>query len=84
MTVIEVKQAKELADTSFGDPVLTMAVNAVLDKAPKFELVRCKDCKYRMIDKHHGEDWCSHAFGLSCEIYETDFCSHGERRSDEN
>ena len=31
---VEVKAAQEFADAFFGDPILKMAVNAVLDHAP--------------------------------------------------
>ena len=33
--VVEVKTAKEVANTLFGDPVLKMAVNAALDNTPE-------------------------------------------------
>ena len=35
MKLVEVKAAKEFANTFFGDPVLKMAVNAFLDNAPE-------------------------------------------------
>ena len=43
------------------------------------EVVRCEDCKYRVIDTVNGEDWCNHTLGLCGEVYATDFCCHGER-----
>lgn len=46
-------------------------------------VVRCKDCKHRVLDTVNGEDWCNHTLGLCAEVYATDFCSYGERRTDE-
>ena len=46
MKLIDVKVAKEFASTALADPIMIMAVNAVLDKAPGFDLVRCKECKF--------------------------------------
>ena len=85
MKLIEVKQAKECASTLFKDPILTMAVNAVMDNCPGFELVRCKDCVYAKKDGIHQ-------ISLLCTRFMTgkfahrmrpyDFCSYGERRTD--
>ena len=44
------------------------------------EVVRCEDCKYRVLDTVNGEDWCNHTLGLCGEVYATDFCCHGERK----
>ena len=46
MRLIEVKTAKEFAAAVLADPIMIMAVNAVLDKAPEFKLVLCKECKH--------------------------------------
>ena len=37
MKLVEVKATKEFASTFLADPILKMAVNAVLDNAPEFE-----------------------------------------------
>lgn len=37
MKLIDPKQAKEFASTFFGDPILKMAANAVLDNVPTIE-----------------------------------------------
>lgn len=42
--VIEVQSTKEFANTFFNDIFFRMAVNRVLDAAPSFDLVRCKEC----------------------------------------
>ena len=40
------------------------------------EVVRCKDCKFYQTDH-----WCTRvALGI---MYENDFCSYGERRTDD-
>ena len=38
-------------------------------------VIRCKDCKYFLGDGH----WCL----WWLRVFEDDFCSHGERRKDE-
>lgn len=75
MELIEPKRAKEFASTLFNDPILKMAVNAVLDKTPKLEIVNCKDCKWKY-------EYCQSNFYCDLtghQIYEDDFCSYGER-----
>lgn len=47
------------------------------------EVVRCEDCKYRVLDTVSGEDWCNHTLGLCSEVYATDFCCHGERKDND-
>lgn len=42
------------------------------------EIVRCKDCEYYYAD----EKWCRR-LGLCGAFNEDDFCSHGERREDD-
>lgn len=42
--VIEVDSTKEFANTFFNDIFFRMAVNRVLDAAPSFDLVHCKEC----------------------------------------
>ena len=87
MTLLEAKDVKEFASTFFSDPILKMAVNAAVDAAPGFELVRCKDCKH--YDNSEGIFWChlnSKFFpgGMDWHGFPEDgFCSYGERRSDE-
>jgi hypothetical protein len=50
------------------------------------EVVRCKDCKHFCPyegEEHKGD--CAELVGLESCVYEDDFCSYGERRSeDEN
>lgn len=46
MKLIEVESAKEFAKTFLPDIFFQMAVNSVLDAAPEFDLIRCKECKH--------------------------------------
>jgi hypothetical protein len=50
------------------------------------EVVRCKDCKHFCPyegEEHKGD--CAELVGLESCVYEDDYCSYGERRSeDEN
>jgi len=39
MKLVDPNQAKEFSATFFGDPILKMAVNVVMDNAPKVEAV---------------------------------------------
>jgi hypothetical protein len=73
MKLIEAKQAKEFASTFLADKILQAAVNAVLDNAPGFELVRCKDCKHYMT---------IHCTCDGCCISDDWYCADGERRTD--
>ena len=75
MKLIEAKQAKEFASTFLADKILQAAVNAVVDNAPGFDLVRCKDCK------HYKTIQCS----CGCHFVSDDwYCGDGERRTDGN
>ena len=44
MKLVEVQSTKEFASTFLPDIFLKMAVNRVLDAAPAFDLVFCKEC----------------------------------------
>lgn len=77
MKLIEANQAKEFASTFLADKILQAAVNAVVDNAPGFELVRCKDCKHYSRDAMFGGGYC---YGAKKKL--DDFCSCGERRTD--
>lgn len=49
------------------------------------EVVRCKDCIYSHTDIYYGEECltCENADGLCCDVYKEDYCSMGERRTDD-
>ena len=82
MATEKAKTAKEFASTLLADPILKMAVYAVLDKAPEFDLVRCKDCIHYMLWEDSEENkTCAKAIGLMISAPE-DFCSFGERRTE--
>ena len=51
--LIEVQSAKEFADTFFGDPVLKMAVNAVLNNVPAVDAVEVVHGEWTIIE----DDW---------------------------
>lgn len=49
--------------------------------------VRCKDCKYydeKDEDCNHPGLWAEYASDFGLGMYPDDFCSRGERRTDEN
>ena len=89
--LIEVSAARGYAESLFADPILKMAVNAVLNKTPKVdavEVVRCKDCAFWTYEgvgsstlKRFGSCAKWYPFGNeqhSC--HDDDFCSYAERR----
>ena len=47
------------------------------------EVVRCKDCKWCRYSKVHDVQWCDHESGLCDAIVGNEYCSYGERRTDE-
>ena len=44
-------------------------------------VVRCKDCKHR--EHNDALLYCGHTRGLAGSVSPDDFCSYGERRTDE-
>ncbi len=55
-----------------------------LAKAPTadvVEVVKCKDCKHYEIGKSYTP-YCNNVMNLFEEMKPTDFCSYGERRTD--
>lgn len=77
MKLVEVQAAKEFASTFLNDIFFKMAVNSVLDAAPGFDLVRCKECKYRADALDCGNYLCNRKMlGM---VRPDDFCSFGER-----
>ena len=46
------------------------------------EVVRCKDCEFRIWDDVCKEDYCNNVYGLNGAITDNDFCSYGEKRGD--
>ena len=65
------------------------AINYIKHKAPSIEIIRCGECKYW--DDRRKDDWwskegaCTIISRLGDAIYRNhdDFCSRGERSSDE-
>ena len=83
MKLIEVKQAKEFASTLLADPILKMAVYAVLDKAPEFDLVRCKDCKHAGINENHPKKPLLCYLTRMCGTVDPEwYCWQGERKGE--
>ena len=84
MKLVEVQSTKEFASTFLPDIFFKMAVNRVLDAAPAFDLVHCKECKYWS----DGVSGCTeHVKCCKIGYYmvsENGYCVYGERRSDGN
>ena len=78
MKLVEVNEAKAFASTFFGDPILKMAVNAAMDNAPGFELVRCKECAKRIYCDDERLYWCAECH-YRCNNGEW-HCADGERK----
>lgn len=48
-------------------------------------IVRCKDCKHRKEWLNHGQFYCGHescGMAAGVDLRDGDFCSYGERRTD--
>lgn len=96
--LIEVSVARGYAESLIADPILKMAVNAVLNKTPRVdavEVVRCGNCKkWFAEDPERCKALSASPFGWCCRnktICDTDhtditqhddFCSYGERKTD--
>lgn len=56
MKIIEANRAKEFASTFFNDPILKMAVNAVMDNVPEADAVEVVHSRFvRIADFGDGE-----------------------------
>lgn len=78
--LIEVQAAKEFAGTFLPDIFLKMAVHRVLNAAPGFDLVHCKECR------HYNTGGCADGFGW-CQAWDggrmdEHFCNFGERKTE--
>lgn len=56
---------------------VTLALDAI-PTADVVEVVRCKECKHRIIESN--DDWCE---CTGCDINPDGFCEEGERSEDE-
>lgn len=54
-----------------------------LPRADAVEVVRCKDCRYRIHDEVTNEWFCNSSHSGFVYAKPNDFCSYGERRTDE-
>ena len=58
-----------------------VVVLEAVDEAPSVDIVRCRECKW--FDKDNlGDTYCTWSKGL-CDAKPDDFCSYGERKSDD-
>ena len=79
---------KETANVLFGDPIIKMAVDAVVDATPEVDFVHCGDCRQWKDSwvapdgkSRHGYCHLEDADGVIVGRWSDDFCSNGERRS---
>ena len=73
--LIDVSVARGYAESLFADPILKMAVNAVLNKTPKVDavpVVRCGKCI------HRAKGTWAKCTGRRAD----EFCSDGESKDD--
>lgn len=77
MKLVEVQSTKDFANTFLNDIFFRMAVNRVLDNAPEFEMVHCKECRFAIDETSDGWMWCNQwCNGTNCEGY----CHMGEKK----
>ena len=50
----------------------------------EIDLVRCGECKWWESAKNGWNGWCRKQIDAYATFYAEDFCSYGERKSDEN
>ena len=79
--------AEGLADCDQQNAAWAMRKYAIRDitEAPTVdavEVVRCRDCDYRVFDDVCKEYYCNCVYGMYGAIADNDFCSYGERRAD--
>ena len=82
MKLLEVQSTKEFADTFLPDIFFRMAVHRVLDAAPEFDLVRCKECKYFVESAYDEKDKMCVGWGEWIFPEDDEFCSRGERETE--
>ena len=78
MKLLEVQSTKDFAESFLNDIFFRMVVNRVLDSAPGFELVRCKDCKH-MEKTPYGLRLCHVWDGIN-GMGDEGYCNYGERK----
>lgn len=81
------KKLRELSDViPMGKDAAGVAVRIIEDMPVADEVVRCKDCKYRI--NENGNCYVSNFIaGLPCMIRyvgKDDYCSYGERKEQEH
>ena len=86
----EVKHTKEFRITTTGDVgYYAKTITELLDKTPTVdavEVVRCKDCKHGFLtdDGSYSCELVDEHYGWGYRTKADDFCSYGERRTDES
>lgn len=84
--LVSVPAARSYIEANVGDPILKACMNNVLDGLPAadaVEVVRCKDCEYRLELGVIGNAICDHDEGLmGLNLKDTDFCPYGKRRTE--
>ena len=59
-------------------------ITKTIDSAPSIDIVRCQDCKYWKESQYYPEVMaCTYVKGATFTRQHDDFCSRGERESDE-
>ena len=82
MKLLEVQSTKEFANAFLPDIFFKMAVNRVLDNAPGFDLVRCKECKNWMYEYDDVGLCVTDVPDIDgVQRLANDFCSYGERKN---
>lgn len=68
--------------TDEGEPTARFYADCPLDDVAP--VVRCKDCKYWTYDNYFKHNYCSHTLGMRHCCLEDNYCSYGERRTNEH
>lgn len=60
--------------------IIPIDVAKTLKIVDAVEVVRCKDCYWRIYDNSSQEYWCNNQTGLCSQCKDNDYCSYGKRK----
>ena len=75
--------SKLFPDTGEGEWTYNVTALGYIDSAPSIDIVRCKECIYWTYDDLYDEHICGNSEWTGVGVKADDFCSRGERESDE-
>lgn len=72
---------EEIAKIADLRTLSTKTIGKAIDRVPTAEIIRCKDCKHMIINKHHENKPMICCLTKMCGTTDADwFCADGERK----